>query len=379
MDAVARQLSDTAVVARPSHNAEVGKLVTDDVTKAFSTAHARSPAQPAFVRHGALMPFEPRCRWPHVEHPVRVDPLGRAGPTPGQARGPHWRSVGNGFFVPSETDSSVVEQRVVEAAVHLPPEGAITGWAALRVAGATYFDGTVRGRVQPVALAAGGSAGRRRKPGISWTYERIDGEEVTLVHALRTTTPARALYDELRRPGLGVDAVVAVDMALAAGVVSWAEIDACVTDRRGFRRSHLAQAALSRADGGSRSPTETRLREHCRRRLGLTSLRTNQPVFDLRGRLICIADLFDEQAGLVLEYDGAAHRTAERQHRDVVRADRCRTAGLEYCVVTSLDLRNTAPMNERILAARRRGLAATHRGWTLDRPPGWRMPWSTAS
>jgi very-short-patch-repair endonuclease len=271
-------------------------------------------------------------------------------------------------------DPSVVEQRIVEATVHLPPYGALTGWAALRVAGATYFDGRLGRQALPVPLALGSSSGRRSRPGLRFAYERLDPGDVTEMRGLRVTVPARALYDELRLPGRGATGVVAADMALAARVVTVEEMDGYVMPRLGFRRSHLALEALALADPGSRSPTETRLRVFCHH-LGLRGLRTNQPVFDLRGRLICIADLFDEEAGLVIEYDGAEHRTAERQHRDILRSDACRSAGLEYCPVSAPDMRDTRDLGDRILASRRRAKASTLRAWTLQRPRGWRIPW----
>ena len=321
------------------------------------------------------MPFHPCCDWPDVHRPVRVDPTGTSGPTPGQARGPSWRRVGDGWYVPATADRSIVEQRIVEAAVHLPQYGALTGWAALRVAGGGYFDGRRDHIALPVPLALGATSGRRRSTGLLLSYERLDPSDAQVLHGLRVTVPARALFDELRRPGPPGRAVVAADMALAAGLVTPEEMDRYVLPRSEFRRSPLAVEALALADPGSRSPAETWLRVFCHQRLGLKALRTNQPVFDLRGRLICIADLFDDVAGMVIEYDGAEHRTADRQHRDVVRSEACRAAGLEQCTVTSRDMRDTDALASRILACRRRALTQTQRAWTLEAPPGWRMPW----
>lgn len=323
------------------------------------------------------MPFELRRPWPQVHMPVRVDPAGVQGPTSGQAKGPRWRRVGHGWYVPSNADPALPEQRIVEAAVHVPAGGALTGWAALRAWGAGYFDGRVGARTLPVPLALGSTSGRRGRPGIELLYEELPSNEVAEVHGLRVAVPARALLDELRRPGPAVDAVVAADMALASRVTSWAQMDRLVLERTWFRRSHLALDALALADDRSRSPAETRLRVLCRLRLGLSALRPNCPVFTLDGDLVCIPDLFDELSGLVLEYDGAEHRTADRQHRDVLRAEACRAVGLEYCTVTSRDFRDTRAMGRRILAARQRGLTAraSRAAWTTTPPPAWRMPW----
>lgn len=100
----------------------------------------------------------------------------------------------------------------------------------------------------------------------------------------------------------------------------------------------------------------------------------NRPVFDLSGRLICVADLFDPVAGMVVEYDGAEHRKIRRHARDVEREELCRQVGLEYCKVTALDMRDSAVVLDRFESVRRRALflPAGRRQWTLDYPPGWR-------
>src|SRR5688572_19807021 len=84
-------------------------------------------------------PFVPVCPPPlRLFHPVPVDPAGEAGPTRGQAARRGWRRVGRNRYVPAALDGSLPEQRVVEAAVHVPATGAVTGWGALRMARAAY-------------------------------------------------------------------------------------------------------------------------------------------------------------------------------------------------------------------------------------------------
>ena len=61
---------------------------------------------------------------------------------PEQALGPYWKQTSSGMYVPSSVDSNVVEQRILEQGSRIPGYGAVTGWAALRWHGATYFDGT---------------------------------------------------------------------------------------------------------------------------------------------------------------------------------------------------------------------------------------------
>ncbi len=96
--------------------------------------------------------------------PVRADPAGITGPTPDQARGPRCRTTSPGRF----TRANIVvttEQRIVEAAVGLPPGAAITGWAALHWTRTRWFDGRARdGSDLPVPVAVNDACNLARRP-----------------------------------------------------------------------------------------------------------------------------------------------------------------------------------------------------------------------
>src|SRR3954469_2721021 len=110
---------------------------------------------------------------PHeLAWPVRVDDEGRAGPTRMQARSKAWRRTSRGLFVPAATPQTV-EQRIVEAAAVLPAYGGVTGWAALRWLGGTWFDGTDARGQRPVVLALMDSSIRAQR-GIALSEERVD-------------------------------------------------------------------------------------------------------------------------------------------------------------------------------------------------------------
>ena len=103
---------------------------------------------------------------------------------------------------------------------------------------------------------------------------------------------------------------------------------------------------------------------------GLSRPRENRELYDLDGTLISILDLFDEEAGLVGEYDGAVHLTLRRRVRDDAREEACRRVGLEYVRFTGPDVRDTGRVVRRLLAARSRALflPAGERRWTLEQP-----------
>ncbi len=320
--------------------------------------------------------WKARCEHPTgLVRPVPLDPAGLDGPTRGQARGGAWRRTGHGMYVPAHVDPTVPEQRILEAAVHLPEGGAVTGWAACRWLGAGYFDGlqTDGATELPVPLACGPEHNLRSRTGIQPTRDRLEPDEVRVLRGVPCAVPERATFDAMRRAEDVREAVVAMDMMAAAELSSVARMRRYLEGRAGWNGLPQVRDALDMAAEESRAPTETRLRLVWTLDAGLPAPRPNAPVFDLKGRLIGIADLFDPVAGLVGEYDGAAHRGAGRHHRDVVREDRFRRAGLEYVKVTSLDLLDIERLVDRVLAARVRALALPRSrwSWTLQVPDGW--------
>ncbi len=318
------------------------------------------------------MPFEPRC--PPVRGlvvPVRVDPTGARGPTKARAAGPRWRRVRPGLYVPADVDADRPEQRVLETACDLPPGGAVTGWGALRLAGAAYFDGRPDGYgARPVALVVPPRQGQRCRPGVRWSYESCDRDDLVVLHGVRCLHPRRALVDEVRTLDRLRDRVVALDMAVAAEITSLRRV-AAYLDGVPVRGAGRVHEALSLAREGSRSPPETRLRLVWTQEAELPEPWVNRRVEDLEGRLICNPDLFDEEAGTVVEYDGEEHRSAARHDHDVRRQERCRRAGLEYVIVTSRDLHRRPALVERLRASRARSrfAAVGDRAWRVAPAP----------
>ena len=305
--------------------------------------------------------------------PVPVDPTGRAGPTRGAAAGPHWRVTTRGLYVPSSTDSRVPEQRVLEQSMRLPPGGAVSGWAGLRLHGASFFDGLERDGAtpRPVPLALGPAGRLRAGPAVRLLYERVDADDLTVRQGVPVTTAVRCAFDAVRLAEDEWEAVVVVDMAAAAGLVSLARLRAYVRVRPGWMRITVARRALELATEHSRSPQETRLRLVWLLVARLPAVLVNCPVRSRDdGRLLAVADLLDEEAGLVVEYDGADHRGALRHTRDVDREERLRAHGLEVCRVTGIGLRDVSGTASRLRAARERArwLAPADRRWYADPP-----------
>ena len=210
----------------------------------------------------------------------------------------------------------------------------------------------------------------RAHEGVAWSYELFGPEDVVTLQGVRCLHPRRALVDEVRSLEHLRDRVVAIDMAaggrdhVPGRVTSYLE-------GVPLRRAGLVHEALSLAREGSRSPPETRLRLVWTQDAGLPEPWVNRRVEDLDGHLICNPDLFDEEAGTVVEYDGEEHRSAARHDHDVRRQERCRRAGLEYVVVTSRDLRRRPALVERLRRSRARSrfAAVGDRAWRLAPTP----------
>ena len=306
--------------------------------------------------------------------PVGIDPAGTSGPTHDQAGGPRWRRTSWGRYVPVDVDGTRPEQRVVEQAARLPREGAVTGWAALRLAGAAFFDGVEPDGVtrQPVPLAVGGRK-IRADPSVTVHREPLSAEDVVVRSGIRCTRVPRALFDEMRRVRGWREAVVAMDMVAAAELLSVARMRGYLEPRTSWRRSSQVVRALPLASDRSRSPAESRLRLLWVVDAALPPPLVNQDVFDPRGRLVGIADLLDPVAGVAVEYDGADHRTARRHSRDVERQEAFRRLGLEYVTVTGPDLARPPLVVARFASARERAshIARERRTWTLRPPEGW--------
>ncbi len=321
--------------------------------------------------------WTPVCEPPRtLVRPVRLDARGVAGPTPGQARGPGWRRVARGLFVPSAVGDDLVEQRVLERSMLLGGSGAVTGWAALRLAGAAFFDGLEPdgSTRRDVDLVRGPGQARRRRAGVRWCQDRLDDLEVRVRQGIRCCRSERALFDDMRRASSGRDAAVAMDMAAAADLVSvrrmWGYVDA----RAGWGGVDVVRQGLRLADEYSRSPAESRLRLAWVLDAGCPMPLANRAVFSREGRLLGIADLVDDAAGVVGEYDGGDHARARQRSRDAERDSVFRDHGLEVFRVTGFDAHHPDQVVARVRAAYARAAASNRRrGWTLTPPPDWEV------
>jgi len=260
----------------------------------------------------------------------------------------------------------------VEAAAVLPAYGGVTGWAALRWSGATWFTGETRHEPSPVVLATG-CDDVRGQVGIVICHERLNPRDLTEVDGLRMTTPAWSLCFEMRHAATLEDAVVAAEMAAYHDLVSHAEASAQLGVHRPKTGIPLARGAVSLMEENSWSPMEPRVRLVWQMIAELPRLLCNQPVFDLAGRHLGTPDLLDVEAGLALEYNGDLHLEGERRRADVHRERLFRSSGLETMTVVARDMSDRDRLAWRMRVERERAARnlISERRWTIDQPSWW--------
>jgi hypothetical protein len=322
--------------------------------------------------------WTPRCELPAtLVRPVRTDAGGVTGPTRHQAEGLAWRATGGGWHVPSSAPTDVVEQRILEQGMRVRRVGAVTAWAALRWYGARYFEGvaTKDGPGLPVPLLR--RAGGRGLSNEVCTISRVQLPPYDRVfhRGLWCTTPRRAMFDEVVRVGSLRGSVVAVCMAVAAGVTTLDELGDYAERRYAWTGIPLFRDALILANECFRSPPEVWMYLRWILDAGLPTPLINPPVFSRSGRLLGFPDLFDVEAGVVGEYDGADHLRDDRRRRDSEREERFRDHGLEYFRVVKGELTDDAVVH-RMHSTRQRArfLPVESCAWTLDAPAWWEPP-----
>ena len=310
-------------------------------------------------------------RRPTLVRPVRTDPAGLTGPTPGQSRGPGWRQTSQGFHVPTSVDGADPAQRTVEASVLLQGEEGVTGWAALAWLGGRWFSGVTPAGPMPIALAVARHV--LPPPGVEVWQEFIRTGEIEVVDGLPVTHAARSACFEMRHADNLVSAVTALDMAAYSDLVSIEEARCYNHTLWTWTGVPQSRKAIALAEENSWSPQETVMRLTWRR-WSARPLLCNVPLFDRDGRHLATPDLLDVEAGVVGEYDGGLHLLGTQRASDVRRESVLRAVGLEYVTMLAADhADHHASFIARLEAtyARARFASERDRDWTIASPRWW--------
>lgn len=297
--------------------------------------------------------------------------LRRSGVSKHLLDGPTWRRTSPGRYVPAAVALSP-EQRIAEAAAHLPPGSAIGGWASAYAAGATWLDGLdSQRRPLPVVMCLPPALHRTTIPGVRYVRQVLQDEELVDRDGVTFVSPTRTASDLARWASDLTEAVVVLDAVLATGVVDLDALGAAAGRWHGLRGAKQARSALALTRPGVLSPGESRLRVIYRRECGAPDVLVNPTVVDAAQRVVGMPDLLDEEAGLVLEYDGASwqddgrphgHRDHDQHREDNAREEAFERLGLIVCRADGTDVtRLRAALVWRLQRARADGLARNRR------------------
>lgn len=299
---------------------------------------------------------------------VRTRELHELGVTRGELAGPRWRAPFHGIRSPAVAPDADPLQRILDAAELVPEGGALGGWAAAHLLGASELDGRGRsGReLEAVLILAPRAHHQAARPGVRFHRSRLELGDVRDVDGVPVTGPVRTAFD-LARASTVEEGLVATDVLCRALGLTAYEVKDYVQRHPRFRGVPVARQVVPLIDPRSRSTGESRLRYLWVVAAGLPPPQCNAYVVDDDGTVVAMPDLLDEASGLAGEYDGATHRTLEDHTSDNAREEGLERLGLVVVRATSLDVgRLRRRTVARLLDGWRRARATTSRSW------GWR-------
>ena len=174
----------------------------------------------------------------------------------------------------------------------------------------------------------------RARAGVRVRRAALPEMDVVIRRGLPTTSPLRTVRDLGSRRDL-TDAVIAVDMALHAGLVDLADLSTFVHANPGTKGITRLRRVVGLADAGAASPMETRLR------LALLTAGLPRPcsqaeLTDGAGRMIARVDLYYADRRLAIEYDGENHKV--RMAADLKRQNAMVNSGYHILRFTAADV-----------------------------------------
>jgi len=211
----------------------------------------------------------------------------------------------------------------------MPPDYAFSGRTAAWILGLDMAP------CDPVEVTVERNAPVRARAGIRLRRASLPESDVTACRGFPVTVAMRTVRD------IGSDrditeSVVALDMALRAGLVESADLAEYVRNHSGDKGIQRLRRAARLADPRSESPMETRLR------IAIIKARLPQPrvqaeLHDANGQFVGRADLYYPDRRLVIEYDGDNHR--DRLVSDLRRQNALVNASYHLLRFTAADLR----------------------------------------
>ncbi|HEV2476379.1 MAG TPA: DUF559 domain-containing protein [Candidatus Dormibacteraeota bacterium] len=240
-----------------------------------------------------------------------------------------WRRISYGQYAWTGLRHDVeLELRAI--ANRIPTSAAFSG------ATAAWIHGLDMAPCNPAEVTVERDVAVRGRVGIRLRRAALPDCDVDVRRGFRVTAPLRTVHDLGSRKDV-VESVVAIDMALHAGIVELPTLVEHVQMNAGAKGIKRLRQAVSLANSRAESPMETRLR------LAIVSAGLPAPsvqieLHDSTGLFVGRADLYYPDVRLVIEFDGQNHK--DRLVADVRRQNALVNADYHVLRFTAADLRN---------------------------------------
>lgn len=303
---------------------------------------------------------------------LRTADLLALGVSPEELRGPRWRSPFRGVHTPMVAAPESPRQRVLDVVELIPPGGAIGGWAAGFLLGASELDGRGRSGRETRDVVILGPRVHHSSPrdGVQFLRSALAEDDVVEVDGVPVSGPLRTAFD-LARGSTAEEGLVDTDILCRQLALEPSCVREYAAKHARFRGAPVARRVLALADPRSRSSGESRLRYIWVVEAGLPRPECNPYIVAEDGSVVAMPDLLDVGSGLCGEYDGATHRHLDGHTADNAREEQLEDLGLVLVRATSLDVGPfRARTVQRLRAGQRRAtVQARQWGW---RPSPWR-------
>jgi very-short-patch-repair endonuclease len=235
-----------------------------------------------------------------------------------------------------------IELKLRAAEQRLPSEYAFSGRTAAWILGLDMAP------CEPIEATVARDVKARARVGVKLRRASLPEEDVTTEGGFRVTTGLRTARDLGSRADL-VESVVAIDMALHAGLVDPSTLASWVNCNPGAKGVKRLRRALELANPLAESPMETKLRLELVT-VGLPTPCVQVELHDAHGHFLGRVDMYYPDARLVIEYDGQNHK--ERLVEDLRRQNALVNAGYHVLRFTAPDLRFRGVVASQVRRAR---------------------------
>jgi hypothetical protein len=273
--------------------------------------------------------------------------------------GPLWAPVWRGVHRASDIDKGDAAMRVQAAGLLLPDGAALGGWAALHASGVHALDGRVGlgGTLRPIVACVGKVGLMVPRSGLVVDRCAVRSGEVSTRSGVAVVSPERAICQIARRDG-AEHGLAAADATCRAGVSTPARLREFVATQCGRPGVPAMRLVARLVDPRAASIPESHFRYIWVVLAGLPVPLVNASIVDDFGVVVGDPDLFDRDAALVGEYDGATHRELVAHTRDNNREEGFESRNLIVVRATWIDIgRGRVALVRRLQDGHRRGLA----------------------